>query len=71
MFALNYYVQIIFGYYFADNVGVYKMAASETRAVPVFATERKNNVDPRPRALKKVNYVTSDVVTSDVSNIYE
>ena len=30
---------------------------SLTRAVLVFATERKNNVDPRPRALKKVNYV--------------
>ena len=28
-----------------------------TRAVLVFATKRKNNVDPRPRAQKKVNYV--------------
>ena len=28
-----------------------------TRAVLVFVTERKNNVDPRPRAQKKVNYV--------------
>ena len=46
-----------------------------TRAVLVFATERKNNVDPRPRAQKKVNYfqlfLPSNWCTSDVSNIYE
>ena len=30
---------------------------TKTRAVLVFATKRKNNVDPRPRAQKKVNYV--------------
>ena len=47
----------------------------KTRAVLVFATERKNNVDPRPRAQKKVNYfqlfLPSNWCTSDVSNIYE
>ena len=46
-----------------------------TRAVLVFATERKNNVDPRLRAQKKVNYVQlflpSNWCTFDVSNIYE
>ena len=31
--------------------------SNETRAVLVFVTKRKNNVDPRPRAQKKVNYV--------------
>ena len=29
----------------------------KTRAVLVFTTERKNNVDPRLRSQKKVNYV--------------
>ena len=48
---------------------------NKTRAVLVFVTERKNNVDPRPRAQKKVNYfqlfLPSNWCTSDVSNIYE
>ena len=30
---------------------------TDTRAVLVFATERKNNVDPRLRSQKKVNFV--------------
>ena len=43
-----------------------------TRAVLVFATERKNNVDPRLRSQKKVNNVQlllpSNWCTSDMSN---
>ena len=44
-----------------------------TRAVLVFATEHKNNVDPRLRSQKKVNYVNlpSNWCTTNVSNIYE
>ena len=44
-----------------------------TRVVLVFATERKNNVYPRLRSQKKVNYVhlPSNWCTTDVSNIYE
>ena len=46
-----------------------------TRAVLVFATERKNNVDPRLRALKKwitfSCFLLSNWCTFDVSNIYE
>ena len=36
---------------------VYVAKRNNTRAVLVFATKRKNNVDPHPRAQKKVNYV--------------
>ena len=46
-----------------------------TTAVLVFATERKNNVDPRLPSQKKVNnvqlFLPSNWCTSDVSNIYE
>ena len=52
-----------------------KMKSVETRAVLVFATERKNNVDPSLRSQEKVNnlqlFLPSNWCTSDVSNIYE
>ena len=58
------------------NKFTYKCSSKiPTTAVLVFATERKNNVDPRQRAQKKVNYfqlfLPSNWCTSDVSNIYE
>ena len=52
-----------------------------TRAVLVFATERKNNVNPHLRSQKKVNcvhlpsenyvHLPSNWCTTDMSNIYE
>ena len=44
-------------FHLLPDVYTHKIFKYKTRAVLVFATKRKNNVDPRPRAQKKVNYV--------------